>query len=228
MSVARLLERGKTEIGCVSTGNVGTAVASLAAKAGVDAYVFYPNRLEDMKARACMALGAKVCQVEGNYDEANRRCREVAEATRHGLREHHAAPVLRRGREDGGVRDRRAARLAGARPHRQPGGRRHAVLAHAQGPERAAAAGARRDRAARDPHRPAERLQPDRLGDPRRGGGGASGDARDGGALARDRRARRRLPGDRRGAQTWRHGGVRLATRRSSRASTCWPRPRAC
>ena len=81
MSVARLLERGKTEIGCVSTGNVGTAVASLAATAGVNAYVFYPNRLEDMKARACMALGAKVCQVEGNYDEANRRCREVAETT---------------------------------------------------------------------------------------------------------------------------------------------------
>ena len=81
MSVARLLERGKTEIGCVSTGNVGTAVASLAAKAGVDAYVFYPNRLEDTKARACMALGAKVCQVEGNYDEANRLCREVAETT---------------------------------------------------------------------------------------------------------------------------------------------------
>src|ERR1700683_4220263 len=81
MSVARLLELGKTEIGCVSTGNVGTAVASLAAKAGVDSYVFYPNRLEDMKARVCMALGAKVCQVEGNYDEANRRCRELAEAT---------------------------------------------------------------------------------------------------------------------------------------------------
>jgi len=81
MSVARLLELGKAEIGCVSTGNVGTAVASLAAKAGVDAYVFYPNRLEDMKARACAALGAKVCQVQGNYDEANRRCREVAAAT---------------------------------------------------------------------------------------------------------------------------------------------------
>jgi threonine synthase len=81
MSVARLLERGGSEIGCVSTGNVGTAVASLAAKAGVDAYVFYPNRLEDMKARACMALGAKVCQVEGNYDEANRRCKELAAAT---------------------------------------------------------------------------------------------------------------------------------------------------
>jgi threonine synthase len=81
MSVARLLELGKDEIGCVSTGNVGTAVASYAAKAGVGAYVFYPNRLEDTKARACAALGARVCQVEGNYDEANRRCREVAETT---------------------------------------------------------------------------------------------------------------------------------------------------
>jgi threonine synthase len=81
MSVARLLELGREEIGCVSTGNVGTAVASLAAKAGVAAYVFYPNRLEDMKARACRALGAEVCQVEGNYDEVNRRCREVAQAT---------------------------------------------------------------------------------------------------------------------------------------------------
>jgi threonine synthase len=81
MSVARLLERGSTELGCVSTGNVGTAVASLAAKAGVDAYVFYPNRLESTKARVCMALGAKVCQVEGNYDEVNRRCRELAEST---------------------------------------------------------------------------------------------------------------------------------------------------
>jgi threonine synthase len=81
MSVARLLERGKSEIGCVSTGNVGTAVASLAAKAGVAAYICYPNRLEGTKARSCMALGAKVFQVEGNYDEANRRCKEVAVAT---------------------------------------------------------------------------------------------------------------------------------------------------
>jgi threonine synthase len=81
MSVARLLELGKDEIGCVSTGNVGTAVASLAAKAGVDAYVFYPSHLEAMKARACRALGAEVCQVEGNYDEVNRRCRDLAAAT---------------------------------------------------------------------------------------------------------------------------------------------------
>jgi threonine synthase len=78
MAVARLLELGKDEIGCVSTGNVGTAVASLAAKAGAAAYVFYPSNLERGKARACRALGAVVIQLDGNYDEANRACRELA------------------------------------------------------------------------------------------------------------------------------------------------------
>jgi threonine synthase len=78
MAVARLLELGKDEIGCVSTGNVGTAVASMAAKAGVIAYVFYPSNLERGKARACRALGAAVIQLDGNYDEANRACRELA------------------------------------------------------------------------------------------------------------------------------------------------------
>jgi threonine synthase len=81
MAVARLLELGKEEIGCVSTGNVGTAVASLAAKAGVAAYVFYPSNLERGKARACRALGATVIQLDGNYDEANRACRELALAS---------------------------------------------------------------------------------------------------------------------------------------------------
>lgn len=81
MAVARLLELGKEEIGCVSTGNVGTAVSSLAAKAGVTAYVFYPANMERGKARACRALGAAVCQLDGNYDQANRACRELALAS---------------------------------------------------------------------------------------------------------------------------------------------------
>ncbi|HEY1356248.1 MAG TPA: threonine synthase, partial [Solirubrobacterales bacterium] len=81
MAVARLLELGDEEIGCVSTGNVGTAVSSLASKAGVAAYVFYPSNLERGKARACRALGAAVIQLDGNYDQANRACRELALAT---------------------------------------------------------------------------------------------------------------------------------------------------
>ena len=81
MAIARLLELEKDEVGCVSTGNVGTAVASLAAKAGATAYVFYPANMERGKARACRALGAAVCQLDGNYDQANRACRELALAS---------------------------------------------------------------------------------------------------------------------------------------------------
>jgi threonine synthase len=81
MAIARLLELGKDEVGCVSTGNVGTAVASLAAKAGATAYVFYPGNMEKGKAKACRALGAAVCQLDGNYDQANRACRELSLAS---------------------------------------------------------------------------------------------------------------------------------------------------
>jgi threonine synthase len=81
MAVARALELGCTEIGCVSTGNVGTATAALGNKAGLTPYIFYPANLERAKARSCRALGAEVCQLDGNYDQANRACRELAEAS---------------------------------------------------------------------------------------------------------------------------------------------------
>ncbi len=81
MAIARLLELGRDEVGCVSTGNVGTAVAALAAAAGATAYIFYPGNMEKGKAKACRALGAQVCQLDGNYDQANRACRELSLAS---------------------------------------------------------------------------------------------------------------------------------------------------
>jgi threonine synthase len=81
MAIARLLELGKTEVGCVSTGNVGTAVAALAAQAGAQPYIFYPGNMEKGKAKACRALGAQVIQLDANYDGANRACRELALTT---------------------------------------------------------------------------------------------------------------------------------------------------
>ncbi|HEU4599620.1 MAG TPA: pyridoxal-phosphate dependent enzyme, partial [Solirubrobacterales bacterium] len=81
MAIARLLELGKDEVGCVSTGNVGTAVASLAAQAGATPYIFYPGNMEKGKAKACRAMGAQVIQLDANYDQANRACRELAITT---------------------------------------------------------------------------------------------------------------------------------------------------
>ncbi|MFL5897744.1 MAG: threonine synthase [Solirubrobacterales bacterium] len=81
MAIARLLELGKDEVGCVSTGNVGTAVAALAAQAGARPYIFYPGNMEKGKAKACRGLGAQVIQLDANYDQANRACRELALAS---------------------------------------------------------------------------------------------------------------------------------------------------
>jgi threonine synthase len=81
MAIARLVELGKDEVGCVSTGNVGTAVAALAAQAGARPYIFYPGNMEKGKAKACRALGAQVIQLDANYDGANRACRELAITT---------------------------------------------------------------------------------------------------------------------------------------------------
>jgi threonine synthase len=37
--------------------------------------------MEKAKAKACRALGAQVCQLDGNYDQANRACRELSLAS---------------------------------------------------------------------------------------------------------------------------------------------------
>ena len=228
MSVARLLERGGTEIGCVSTGNVGTAVASMAAKAGVDAYVFYPNRLEDTKARACMALGAKVCQVEGNYDEANKRCREVAESTGMDFANITLRPFYAEGAKtaafeiveqlDWQAPDHIITAAAGG----TLSSRLHKGLVELQLLELSETDATRIHIA-----QPSG-CNPIATRDHRRGGRDPPGHARDGRALAGDRRPRRRLPRDRRRAQTRRHRRPSRATRRSSPASTCSPPPRAC
>src|SRR6201989_511728 len=81
LAITRLLELGKDEVGCVSTGNVGTAVAALAAQAGARPYIFYPGNMEKGRVKPCRGLAAQVIQLDANYDQANRACRELAITT---------------------------------------------------------------------------------------------------------------------------------------------------
>ena len=168
MAVARLLELGKEEIGCVSTGNVGTAVASLAAKAGVE-------RLRLLSGEPREGQGPSLPRPWRRGNPARRQLRpgeprlpRAGARQRHPVRQHHPAPVLRRGGEDGGLRGRRAARLAGPGPHRDPGGRWNPLLARPQGPERARDGRPGRNLTNQDQRRPGRRLRPDRQCDPRR------------------------------------------------------------
>ncbi len=73
------------------------------------------------RSRSCSRpaiYGTNLIGVNGNYDDVNRLCTELAADAPLGLRQRQPAPLLRRGLEDARLRDRRAARLDAARPRR--------------------------------------------------------------------------------------------------------------
>ena len=82
VSVALTMARafGFEAVACASTGNLANATAAHAALAGLPAYVFIPHDLERAKVLATGAYGARVVAVDGNYDDVNRMCAEVADA----------------------------------------------------------------------------------------------------------------------------------------------------
>ncbi len=63
---------------CASTGNLANSVAAHAAWAGMAAYVFVPADLEPAKIVATAVYGARLVAIEGNYDDVNRLCAELA------------------------------------------------------------------------------------------------------------------------------------------------------
>jgi len=103
VALARAQELGFTTIACASTGNLANAVAAHAAAAGLESYVFIPSDLEEQKVLATGIYGTNLVAVNGNYDDVNRLCTEIAERPRLGVREHQHEAVLLRGLEDLGV-----------------------------------------------------------------------------------------------------------------------------
>jgi threonine synthase len=69
---------GFTTVGCASTGNLANAVAAAAARAGLRSCVFIPSDLEAGKVVTTAVYGGTLVAVDGNYDDVNRLCSEVA------------------------------------------------------------------------------------------------------------------------------------------------------
>lgn len=65
-------------VGCASTGNLANSVAANAAAAGFPAYILIPDNLEKSKVLGTQIFGANVVPVQGNYDDVNRLCSEIA------------------------------------------------------------------------------------------------------------------------------------------------------
>jgi threonine synthase len=69
---------GFSVLSCASTGNLANAVAAAAARAGMRSVVFIPHDLEDGKVVTTAVYGGTLVAIEGNYDDVNRLCAEVA------------------------------------------------------------------------------------------------------------------------------------------------------
>jgi threonine synthase len=78
IAMARAQELGFTTMACASTGNLANAVAAHAAAAGLESYVFIPSNLEEQKILATGVYGTNLVAVNGNYDDVNRLCTELA------------------------------------------------------------------------------------------------------------------------------------------------------
>ena len=70
---------GLEVIGCASTGNLANAVAAQAARAGLPAWIFIPDNLEQAKVLGTAVYGPHLVRVRGHYDDVNRLCAQVAD-----------------------------------------------------------------------------------------------------------------------------------------------------
>lgn len=73
---------GTAAVACASTGNTSASMAAYAARAGMRAFVFIPaGEVAYGKLSQSLEYGAKVVEIEGNFDDAMRLVRELADET---------------------------------------------------------------------------------------------------------------------------------------------------
>jgi threonine synthase len=78
IAVTKAMEFGFTVAACASTGNLANSVAAHAAEARLQSFIFVPADLEQGKIVGTLIYDPVLVAVDGNYDEVNRLCSEVA------------------------------------------------------------------------------------------------------------------------------------------------------
>jgi len=79
VAATRAVELGFPVFGCASTGNLAGSVAAHAARLGLPCYVFIPHDLEPAKVLGAAIYEPTIVAVEGNYDDVNRLCTQIAD-----------------------------------------------------------------------------------------------------------------------------------------------------
>ncbi|OGW58278.1 MAG: threonine synthase [Nitrospirae bacterium RBG_16_43_8] len=78
VALTKAKEFGFDTVACASTGNLAHSVSAHGAKAGFKRFVFIPANLEASKIVASLVYEPNLVAVDGNYDEVNRLCSEIA------------------------------------------------------------------------------------------------------------------------------------------------------
>ena len=80
VAVSKAKEFGLGSVGCASTGNLASATAAHAAKAGFPCYIFAPSDIEHAKIAQALSYGSHYIAVDGTYDDANRIAAQVGDS----------------------------------------------------------------------------------------------------------------------------------------------------
>jgi threonine synthase len=78
VALTKARELGFKVAACASTGNLAASLAAHAARARMASVVLVPEDLEQAKVAMAAIYGGTVVAVEGNYDDVNRLCAELA------------------------------------------------------------------------------------------------------------------------------------------------------
>lgn len=78
VALSKAREFGFDTVACASTGNLAHSVSAHGAAGGFKRFIFIPASLERSKIIASLVYEPNLIAVDGNYDEVNRLCSEVA------------------------------------------------------------------------------------------------------------------------------------------------------
>jgi threonine synthase len=78
IALTKAKEFGFETVACASTGNLAHSVSANGAVSGFKRFIFIPASLEASKIIASLVYEPNLIAVDGNYDEVNRLCSEVA------------------------------------------------------------------------------------------------------------------------------------------------------
>ena len=78
VALSKAREFGFDTVACASTGNLANSVAAQAAATNFKRYIFIPADLELGKVIGTLIYNPVLVAVEGNYDQVNRLCSEIA------------------------------------------------------------------------------------------------------------------------------------------------------